>query len=142
MGAWEDAWQRFEAEAGPVLSSALSDAAPYSTGELAASMTWEDQQGRLTAGSSDARGPIAAYVTRGTAPHGIDPVYASVLHFFAGDGTEVFASHVDHPGTAANPFHIDAWGAARDGVLAAFRREMPGAALSYLNPWRNRTLEV
>lgn len=143
MGAFEDAWNEFEGTVGPVLQQALSDKAPVVTGQLSESMTWEDQEGVLTAGSKDDRGPIAAYVTRGTAPHPIEPVNAEFLHFFASDGTEVFTKHVDHPGTSANPFHVDAWESVRDEVLAEFRTIVgDGVTLAYLNPWRDRTIEV
>lgn len=46
-------------------------------------------------------------VISGTDPHPIDPVNASVLRFTAG-GTVVFTNHVDHPGTAANNFVLEA----------------------------------
>jgi hypothetical protein len=38
-----------------------------------------------------------------TDPHPIDPVNAQALRFTSG-GTVVFAAHVDHPGTKAQPF--------------------------------------
>lgn len=61
---------------------------------------------RLMVGSKE-RGDLLSYVHDGTVAHGIDPVNASVLHFFV-DGDEVFTKHVDHPGTTANPFVLDA----------------------------------
>lgn len=42
-------------------------------------------------------------VVSGTPPHPIDPVTAKVLRFKS-KGTVVFAGHVNHPGTKANPF--------------------------------------
>lgn len=141
MAAFDDAWAAFESQAGPILADALSGAAPVVTGELAASMDWRDQTGVLTAGSNDARGPIAAYVTRGTRPHPIEPVNARFLHFIASDGTEVYTTHVDHPGTSPNPFHVTAWQASAPTVVDLFRRKMgSGLTLAYLNPWRNRQI--
>lgn len=139
--SFDEGWAEFEAEAGPILAAELSTQAPVVTGTLAGSMTWEDQVGVLTAGSRDPRGPIAAYVTRGTRPHPIDAVNAQFLHFIGRDGGDVFTKHVDHPGTAPNPFHIAAWEARRDQLLELGRVRLGhGVALQYLNPWRNRTL--
>ena|ERR1035437_1808143 len=147
MSGFDTAWFEFEQEAGPLLSDQLSLEAPVGdpeydldSGSLANSMEWRDQEGVLTAGSSDPRGPIAAYVTRGTAPHDIYPVNAAALHFFVG-GESVFAQHVDHPGTSPNQFHIQAWEKCGDEVRRMFRDTVGGGvALSYLNPWRNQTL--
>lgn len=141
MSAFDDAWSAFEDEAGPVLEQALSDAAPVVTGTLAGSMDWQDQSGTLTVGSRDPRGPIAAYVTRGTRQHEIYPVYADALHFIASDGAEVFTQHVHHPGTSANQFHITAWESVRDEVLGTAKQVLGhGVTVALLNPWRNRTL--
>ena len=147
MSAFDDAWLEFEQQAGPLLSDQLSLEAPVGdpendpgSGTLAQSMEWRDQEGVLTAGSSDPRGPIAAYVTRGTAPHEIVPVYANSLHFFIG-GSEIYTQHVDHPGTSPNEFHIRTWETIGDEVRHMFRDVVGGGvALSYLNPWRNQTL--
>lgn len=143
MSAFDDAWAAFEADVGPELADAVSAHAPVVTGTLAGSIDAHDDAGTLVVGSADPDGPIAAYVTRGTVPHPIDPVNARFLHFFAADGTEVFATHVDHPGTAPNPFHIDAWDEVRDDVVAKFRDRV-GAdySLAMLNPWRNRTILI
>jgi hypothetical protein len=140
-------WAELESEVGPLLADELSQQSPVGdpdtdldSGTLSQSMKWEDQEGTLTIGSADPRGPIAAYVTRGTVPHEIVPVYANFLHFFVG-GEEVFTQHVDHPGTTANPFHIVAWEARRDEVHQLFRDKVGGGVvLSYLNPWRNQIL--
>ena len=145
MSSFDDAWAEFEQEAGPILSDELSLEAPVGdddmAGTLADSMEWKDQDGTLTAGSSDPRGPIAAYVTRGTREHDIYPVYANALHFFASSGDEVFTQHVHHPGTVANPFHVTAWENVRPDIQQMFRDTVgAGVTLSYLNPWRNRTL--
>jgi hypothetical protein len=147
MGAFEDLWTEMENEVGPLLADELSQQSPVGdpetdldSGTLSQSMRWEDQEGVLTIGSQDPRGPIAAYVTRGTRPHEIFPVFAKSLHFFV-DGDEVFTQHVDHPGTFANPFHITGWEARRDEVQQIFKERLGhGVTMSYLNPWRNRTL--
>ncbi len=143
---FEDGWSAFEQQVGPLLTDELSQDAPISDSEtdpapgtLANSMEWQDQDGTLTVGSSDPRGPIAAYVTRGTAPHEIVPVAANALHFFVG-GDEVFTRHVDHPGTSPNPFHITAWENQRDTVMQMFHDTVGASVLSMLNPWRNATL--
>src|SRR5258708_39080534 len=79
--SFEDGWHQVEAEAGQLLADELSQQSPVVTGDLAASMTWEDQDERLTVGSRDSRGPIAKYVTRGTSgPYDIYPVNAKALH--------------------------------------------------------------
>jgi hypothetical protein len=141
MTAFDDAWSDFEQDTGPTLSDALSKEAPVDTGALAASMEWRDEDGTLTAGSSDSRGPIAAYVARGTRPHEIYPVNATALHFFASNGDEVFTKHVHHPGTVANQFHVRAWESVRSEVTQRFHDKVAGGVqLSYLNPWRNKTL--
>jgi hypothetical protein len=47
--------------------------------------------------------PIASFLSEGTSPHPIDPVSARVLHWVSinaeGAAGDVFAMHVDHPGT-------------------------------------------
>jgi hypothetical protein len=145
---FDSLWNDFEQQAGPILVESLTNAAPVSDdendpapGTLAASMEWRDQDGVLTAGSSDPRGPIATYVTKGTQGfYDITPVSASALHFFVG-GEEVFTQHVSHPGIAANPFHIRAWEDQREAVVAQFRDTVGhGAVLSYLNPNKYATL--
>lgn len=57
------------------------------TGAGRVSMTW----------TSDV--PYAEFVIAGTAPHPIYPKNVRALHF-----DDVFAAHVDHPGTKPNPF--------------------------------------
>ncbi len=147
--AFSDAWATFQQEAGPLLADELSALAPVGdpfldagSGTLSRSMEWrpDDESGDLTVGSSDPRGPILAYVARGTRPHEIVPVNAGALHFFAG-GNEVFAQHVNHPGTTANPFHITAWENKRQEVRSMFLETVgKGVVLSYLNPWRDRNI--
>lgn len=61
---------------------------------------------RILVGSAK-KGDVLTYVTEGTSAHEIVPVNASVLRFTSG-GTVVFTQHVDHPGTTANPFVMQA----------------------------------
>jgi hypothetical protein len=63
--------------------------------------------------------PYAAYVIKGTAPHEIRPVNASVLAFEVG-GKLVFTPIVRHPGTKANPFLEKAAENARSKVAQVF----------------------
>jgi len=51
--------------------------------------------------------PAYIFVAGGTRPHPIDPVNGQFL-VFPKDGVTWFATHVEHPGTKANPFLIKA----------------------------------
>lgn len=48
--------------------------------------------------------PYARYVLRGTPPHIIEARRAKALHWVNGNGHDVFAKRVRHPGTKPNPF--------------------------------------
>lgn len=61
---------------------------------------------RILIGSAK-KGDVLSYVNDGTSAHEIVPVDAQALRFTDG-GTVVFATHVDHPGNAANPFVMKA----------------------------------
>ena len=74
--------------------------APWKTGKLAGSIVKQVSPGEATI---EALAPYAAFVIKGTAPHEIRPVNASVLAFEAG-GRMVFTPLVRHPGTKPNPF--------------------------------------
>jgi len=52
--------------------------------------------------------PYWVYVEKGTRPHMIFPVNASVLHFTVG-GQDVFTRYVFHPGTKPNPVVERSW---------------------------------
>jgi len=138
-------WEVFKETAGPLLVSEIAAQSPVGDGEGAGTLrdshSWQSGDGgRLEIVSKDTRGPIAAYVIRGTRPHPIDPVRASVLHW-TGDGGDVFARHVDHPGTQPNPFNKAAWDARRPEIIALFKATAGrGAVLSLLNPWKNKKL--
>jgi hypothetical protein len=79
--------------------------APRRTGYLASTIVNEVGDGEA---SVDALASYAVYVVRGTRPHVIRPVNASVLVFEASDGKMVFTHLVNHPGTKADPFMQDA----------------------------------
>jgi hypothetical protein len=69
--------------------------------------------------SIQALAPYAMYVVKGTAPHEIRPINASVLAFEVG-GKMVFTPLVHHPGTKPNPFMQRAVEEARSKVDEAF----------------------
>ena len=150
--AFGDGWSEFEAQAGPILAAEMALQAPVGdsaldpdSGTLQGSMDWQDQDSVLQIYSSDTRaadyGGLPGLIIRGTSPHGIDPVSASVLAFIGSGGDQVFARHVDHPGTAPNAFHLRAWDSQRQTILTLFRNTVPHSVLSQLNPWRQRVLE-
>lgn len=56
--------------------------------------------------------PHARYHHDGTRPHQIRPVRAKMLRFTVAGGQVVFARVVNHPGTKANPYLVDAAKAA------------------------------
>ncbi len=58
--------------------------------------------GIVFAGSEEV--PYAAHVEYGTSPHIIEPVDSNLLVFKNSAGEKVFATRVNHPGTAAQPF--------------------------------------
>ena len=90
--------------------------APWRTGRLAGSIVkdvYEDEAWIR------ALAPYAMYVVKGTAPHEIRPVNASVLAFEVG-GRMVFTQLVRHPGTKPNPFMERAAEDARSKVEETF----------------------
>lgn len=91
--------------------------APWRTGFLAGSIVKD--VGDLEASIS----PLASYavfVEKGTAPHLIVPVNASVLAFEGAGGELVFTRLVHHPGTKPNPFMRRAADATEGKVLDTF----------------------
>jgi len=82
--------------------------APRKTGALRDSIVPRvTQQAGGLIGEVVAGVPYAIYVHNGTSAHEITAVNASVLSFPSG-GMQVFTPRVDHPGTKANPFLLDA----------------------------------
>lgn len=120
---WKFDWDNFAAaaadEVGQYVLDVLQDEAPVDSGQMRDSMDY-----RFTTSSDGLRiewyspETYAMYVLKGTPPHDIVPRTASVLHFIASSGEEVFTQHVSHPGTQPNPFNARAWDLARDVVVA------------------------
>jgi len=87
---------------GPKLAERVSKEAPKETGVLKSSIHHQATVNGLRIISS-AR--YSLYVALGTRPHPIEPVHARVLHWVdKKTGQDVFAMHVDHPGTKPNPY--------------------------------------
>ena len=92
--------------------------APWKTGKLAGSIVKEIGDGEA---SIQALAPHAVYVVKGTRPHEIRPVNASVLAFEI-RGKMVFTPIVHHPGTKPNPFMQNAVEDARSKVDEVFAK--------------------
>ena len=90
--------------------------APWKTGKLAGSIVKDVGDGEATI---QALASHAIYVVKGTAPHEIRPMNASVLAFETGGGM-VFTRLVRHPGTRPNPFMQRAADEARSKVEETF----------------------
>ncbi len=79
--------------------------APRKTGKLQGAVrVGRDDQGWYVIADTE----YASAVNRGTKPHEIRPKNASVLRFPTKGGRIVYARSVAHPGTAPNPFLLDA----------------------------------
>ena len=92
--------------------------APLKMGKLAGSIVKEVGDGEA---SIQALAPYAVYVVKGTRPHEIRPVNASVLAFEI-RGKMVFTPIVHHPGTKPNPFMQNAVEDARSKVDEVFAK--------------------
>lgn len=86
-----------------VLARARANA-PKRTGFMSRSIRAQVQKRSATIISP---APYSLFVEKGTRPHVILPVRASVLAFEVG-GQMVFAKKVNHPGTKAQPFLMPA----------------------------------
>jgi hypothetical protein len=75
--------------------------APRRTGKLASTIVKEVSNEQA---SIEVLVPYAMYVVKGTRPHIIRPVNASVLAFQSPSGKMVFTRLVHHPGTKPNPW--------------------------------------
>jgi hypothetical protein len=93
--------------------------APRKTGYLASTVAKEVGDGKA---SINVLASYAMYVVKGTRPHIIRPVNASVLAFEAADGRMVFTSMVRHPGTKPNPFLQNTVEAARSEAEETFAK--------------------
>jgi hypothetical protein len=117
--------EQFEPEVAQKLIERLAELAwsqafwegPWRTGYLAGSIVKD--VGDLTA-SIKPLASYAIYVEKGTAPHLIRPVNASVLAFEGSSGEMVFTRLVRHPGTQPNPFMKRAADATEGKVLETF----------------------
>jgi HK97 gp10 family phage protein len=89
--------------------------APWRTSKLAGSIVKDVTEGEA---SISALASYAVYVEKGTAPHEIRPVNASVLVFEVGG--VVLTRLVRHPGTKPNPFMQRAVESAREKVEETF----------------------
>jgi hypothetical protein len=93
--------------------------APRRTGYLASTIIKEVVDGEA---SIDALASYAVYIVKGTRPHVIRPVNASVLAFETADGRMVFTHLVNHPGTKPNPFMQQAAEDARSKAEETFAK--------------------
>jgi hypothetical protein len=69
---------------------------------------------------------LPTYLELGTRPHGIDPVNAQFLHFALGGVIEVFAKHVEHPGTRAYHFLEDTLVEFKSEILDTMQQATQG----------------
>ena len=90
--------------------------APWRTGKLAGSITKEVNDGGA---EIQALAPYAVFVEKGSRPHEVRPVNASVVAFEA-RGKIVFTPIVKHPGTKPNPFMERAAEHARSKAESVF----------------------
>jgi hypothetical protein len=91
--------------------------APRRTGKLASTIVKDVGDG---VAAIDVLVPYAMYVVKGTRPHIIRPVNASVLAFQSASGKMVFTRLVHHPGTKPNPWLQQAAEYARDKAEETF----------------------
>lgn len=98
MTEWARVWAR-------VVTAELAREAPVGQGENAGALrdsigepAIESGAGRVSMTWTSAV-PYAPFVIEGTSPHPIYPVNVRALHW-----DDVFAAHVNHPGTKPNPF--------------------------------------
>lgn len=77
------------------------------------------------------------FVTRGTRPHPILPVRATVLRWEGRDGTVRFARRVAHPGNKPNRFPLEVWRASMDEIKPLLKGGVrSGLILRQVNPYR------
>jgi len=105
-----------------VVESARSRA-PKRTGYLASQVSSVVEGGSATI---YAKAPYSAYVEFGTKPHLILPRRAKALRFEVG-GEEVFATRVQHPGTAPQPYLFPAVFVAIPDLVDGLRRLVEGS---------------
>jgi|TARA_R110000787_G_scaffold102984_3_gene209253 hypothetical protein len=98
---------------GKMMVPALKQNTPRAAGKLANSTRFQitgspaDQKLEIRQGARTPAGDFyGSFVRLGTKPHEIRPVNAKALAFTIGNKL-VFAKVVKHPGTKANPYHVD-----------------------------------
>lgn len=113
---------RYGARADEALLAALQAAAPVKTGAFRDSIRsiQHGGEGQIVY-EYTAADPLNRFIIEGTAPHPIEPVKAGALYFIGANG-EVFARHVDHPGTQPNDFPRRAWEDARSEIEDGLRQ--------------------
>lgn len=134
--SWTRAAVGWADDVGPLVRDALKEKAPVGkgprAGRLRDSIRYERAtsmgQGTVTAVFT-ANVPYIGYVLDGTRPHLISAKAARALHWQGTDG-DMFARHVNHPGTKANPFNERAvfplTGVLRERFRAAIEAGMEG----------------
>lgn len=106
--SWTRAVVQWADESGPLVRTALKNAAPVGKGLRAGRMRDSIRYERRTGNGAvtlrfDAHVPYAGYVLHGTRPHLITAKAARALHW-SDSGGDHFARSVRHPGTRPNPF--------------------------------------
>lgn len=87
-------------EAGDIGVQIIQEEAPEKTGRLKASVvSYRTEKMMIKVGPT---APYSIYVEKGTSPHLIEG--HPVLSWINESGVRVWATHVHHPGTTANPF--------------------------------------
>lgn len=89
----------------------LRQEAPKRTGEFARKIGFRTMvENGILVGQTYAAAPLNEWIQKGTRPHVIRPKNTQALRFFwPAAGGVVFFKQVNHPGTAANPYHERAY---------------------------------
>lgn len=112
---------------GPVMQRRIRDRAPRSRGPNSGRLADSTRYRRRTMIGAvrmewTSNVPYAPYVIKGTRPHVIRPRTALALHWTGPSGGDVFARRVNHPGTKANNYPVEALRDVRPMVAAMFYR--------------------
>jgi hypothetical protein len=107
--SWRRAAVAWADESGPLIRTALKNAAPVGKGPRAGRLRDAIRYERATGEGSvtlkfSTYVPYAPYVLGGTKPHVISAQAARALHWQRPDGSDIFRRKVSHPGTKPNPF--------------------------------------
>ncbi len=99
---------------GQVFTPALKQNTPVATGKLANSTRFQlvgsnkNQAVEVRQGARNAAGDFyGMFVRGGTRPHEIRPKKKGGVLVFKIGGRTIFAKKVNHPGTKANPYHVE-----------------------------------